>query len=162
MRHLSQDLTDRAAENLRALENCHAYAVLAQRQRAGGELTPAERWQFRRLEEFLLGDSLGQRKYRRVGVELPATLLAGVTTHPGRLLDVSGGGMFLATDVDLPVGTLVQVNVKQSGVGSREAAKGQGSRRFAFPCVVRRVNDQELGRGLALAMVARPPRMLPC
>ena len=150
MRHLSQDPIDRAAENLRALENCHAYASLAQRKRVGGELSPTEQWQLRRFEEFLVGDSLGQRRYRRVGVELPATLLAGVTNHPGRLLDVSGGGMYFATDLQLPVGTLVQVNVRQ-----------QGSRRFAFPCVVRRVEDQAQGPGLALSLVARPTRMIP-
>ena len=52
-----------------------------------------------------------QRKHARLGVSVAVDFHSGHNFFKGRTQDISMGGLFIATDVPLPVGTVIEVTL---------------------------------------------------
>jgi hypothetical protein len=101
----------------------------------------------RRLEQLLGGDpQRRRRRHRRISTSVPAVAATEAgDRHQGMVLNISGGGMYLATAARLPEGTRVMVQVEASGRPG-----------CVFPCIVRRDAAQAQPPGLGLAIASSP------
>ncbi len=143
MSYTIDDSVDRADDDLRVVKLCYDYAQLEERRRAG-ELEPAEEEQLRSLELLLVGDPLRRRRHRRIATLVPASAKTPAGKLRGLVLNLSCGGMYLATSTRLPEGTPIKVRVG-----------APGKPRYIFRCVVKREGDGD-HPGLGLTVEGAP------
>ncbi len=150
MPYTLDDSADKSKTDLRVVKLCCLYAELRAKSDSGKRLSPYERSQLRRLQQLLGGDPRpGRRHHRRISTLVPAVVATEAgDQHRGLVLNISGGGMYLATSAHLPAGASVKVRM-----GSPERA------RYVFPCIVRRDAAQDASPGFGLAISSSPHRV---
>lgn len=125
---------------------CYLYAYLSSRRKAGLTLCQADRQQLAELESVLEGDAIGRkRRHRRIAVLARATLRTPVGLRYGTILNMGGGGMFVATKALLPSGTTIQVRL-----GDPEDVE------YSFSCKVQWVCMNINCYGMGLRLVGIP------
>lgn len=136
-----------SGDHLKLLELCYRYAYLNGRRQAGLRLGPQERQQLWSLTHLFEGDPQYQRRhYRRFPLLLHAVVKTSRGWCSGRVLNMSGAGMYLALTHDVEAGTTVQVRVGQPGEVE-----------YLFTCTVTRatsdVDGEPEGVGLSFCCV---------
>lgn len=133
-------------DRLRVVTLCYRYAYLRQRQPT---LSRAERIIWGVLQRTLEGDpDRKRRQHRRMQLGAPASIRVRGIAIPALISDISGGGMYLQSDVTLPVGSRVEVRVGRGG-----------DTEYIFGCTVERRDDRGLGlsyRGAPLELRRGP------
>ena len=99
-----------------------------ERRRAGMRLTPAELDRQAAVRAVVEGDpAWNRRRFRRLPILLPAMVKSGTLLGRALLRNISGGGTYLVSSVELRVGDRVQVKVGRAG-----------EPQYTFPGIVRR------------------------
>lgn len=115
---------------LEQVGDLYTVAYLEGRDKAGLDLSEADRAQLDELNDRLAGDSHhGKRRHRRQDVTLPAILKQRGRNAPALVLNMSAGGFLFSTTQALKVGDHLQLKL-----GSPEVE-------YYFPCEVRRVSN---------------------
>ena len=100
-----------AEDSLRVVTLCYRYAYLRERH---DDLNRAERIIWAVLQSTLEGDpERNRRSHRRMTLQAQASVRLRGIDVPATIYDISGSGMYLETDVRLPVGSRVEVRVGQ-------------------------------------------------
>jgi hypothetical protein len=97
---------------------------------------------------FAEESSWSQRTFRRVQTRLPATFKRRGRFGRGTVLDISPGGLRLATSLPLEKGDYLLVRIGRWGTDQ-----------FALPCRVQRVADASDGYQLGLSLSGTPLRV---
>ena len=131
-----------AEKLLRLVGLCYEYAYLTGRLRVGLHLGLAQAARLGSLRKIL--ESPGERRcHRRLPVAIPIVLKTASGFRRAMLLNVSGGGMFVATDETVAAGENVLVKIG-------------GQVEYSFPCRVCWTADGGGARGLGLQMTGIP------
>lgn len=138
---------------LNVVKLCHDYALLNVHDQVGLRLSRAERRILHGLRRLLEGDeSRHRRRHRRLPLMMPLALRTADGAHGATAINISGGGVFLMTAEDLPVGTTVELEL---GAPTKE--------RYRFNGVVRWRRQRGDLRGLGISFSAVPlERTLAC
>lgn len=140
--HLTSDA------HLQVLEICYRWAYLNGRRSAGIGLTEEEQAQLEALERFLEEQPTIRRKHRRFPTALQAVVKTPNGLARGVVLDLSGCGMFVALEQDVPAGATVQVKVGRAGEVE-----------YLFTCTVVRSGEHRGLVGLGLSYCCVPLEM---
>jgi hypothetical protein len=117
------------------------------RRRAGMHLDAAERAQLYALLEVFGGDpGWSRRRHRRMTLMVPAVVKSGSRLGRAALLNMSGGGAYLASAIPAEVGSEVLVKVGHP----------DGGVQYSFPCRVIRSRHERGAHHLALAFCGIP------
>ncbi len=144
-----EDSLDKADDDLRIVKLCYMYASLYGIRRAGLPLTRSEKSQLRSLEQLLLGDPQRRRRqHRRIATLIPAVLKTTEGKFRGTVLNLSGGGMFVATDIRIQKGSSIQV----------EMGRATNKPKYIFPCIVQREENRVGAPGLGLSLATIPTK----
>jgi len=134
------------SELLRVIKICYEYSFLNGRRLAGLRLNYQEEARLDNLARLLEGDmERKRRRQRRIHAVLPVILKTSSGLCQGTLLNVSGGGMYIATSALLAEGASVQVLIGKAGqVG------------YTLPSTVQWIANESSGRGLGLHISGIP------
>ncbi len=134
-------------ELLRVIKICYEYSFLNGRRLAGLHLKYEEELRLDNLARLLEGDvERKRRRQRRIHAVLPVILKTSAGLCQGTLLNVSGGGMFIATVALLAEGANVQVRIGKAGQVE-----------YTFPSTVQWIaSEPHGGRGLGLRISGIP------
>lgn len=127
----------RSEESQRAVELCYRLAFLEGRRLAGMPLSLGEASQLASLGPLLRGEPQGRRRHRRLAVAIRAVVRHASAQAPAPevvVLNISAGGVFVASDSPSPVGTTFQLRL-----ACDERVE------YSFPCVVQWASDRGMG-----------------
>lgn len=101
------------------------------RRRAGMPLSPSDRAHLSLLHDNFQGDTPpARRRHRRMTVLLPAVVKTVAQTGRCTILNISAGGMLLASSAEARVGEALMVKVSRPG-----------GIQYSFPCTVSRAHQ---------------------
>ena len=145
------------ADQMDSVQLLHDVAYLEERSKAGLNLSAADR-----AQRFALLDSLGsdagydpaqrpdqtraRRRHRRLPLIMPGMIKVNRRLGRVTLLNMSGGGLFLASNIKAQVGDAVMIKVGHPDRGVQ----------YSFPCKVVRARYERGAHHLALAFCGIP------
>jgi hypothetical protein len=146
MRLQTEPKASQYAGQLNVVKLCHDYALLNVHDQVGLRLSRSERRILKGLRRLLEGDASRHRRcHRRLPLMMPLALRTTDDSYGATAINISGGGMFLMTAGDLPVGTTVELEL---GAPTKE--------RYRFNGVVRWRRQHGDLRGLGIRFSAVP------